>query len=538
MSDDFTDPNGTPPAENLPESGDGSSPDPDPVYLLNRLLYKGVLPRYAFPTDVASFYVFDPNKSQYNRPAFRFSPSQGLAIALSQYAPGKEVWIANKRFVSGAIYSANSTDRFEAWRSKRLYYECKNCRFACTRAVELGQKGEKQDCPACGREQAFGEARYWFRPPGFAHPVTKPEDVSPTEQVVRSYATRAKLDAPSPPTDHASWKQVTNRARVHYLREQLLVTNTGPKQDGYTYCTLCGLIEPSASATGDLFRPHAKPYPDQKEPNCPGGRASTGVCLGTDFITDILLISLRVDDPIRLPPGLPATEIALRTLSEALAKAAATILDLEASEIQADFRAALTDDGQSGLEAEIYLYDTLAGGAGFAREAGQRAAEVLREALRLLGSCTCDSSCYRCLRSFKNKFEHGRLDRFLGRDLLMYVLDDITPKLSDQRSLRAAKVLSEDLRRQTAGTFTIVLNAKVDVPEVGAIVAPISVKSPEGRECIVAITHPLTPDTPPTDSLRDAQEFSSMPVFLVQDLKIWKNLPAATKAILEPMGVL
>ena len=26
--------------------------------LLDRLLYKGILPRYAFPTDVAAFYVF------------------------------------------------------------------------------------------------------------------------------------------------------------------------------------------------------------------------------------------------------------------------------------------------------------------------------------------------------------------------------------------------------------------------------------------------------------------------------------------------
>jgi hypothetical protein len=83
--------------------------------LLNRLLYKGVLPRYAFPTDVATFYVFDTNKSQYNRPAFRFSPQQGLGIALSQYARGKEVWIANKRFTSGAIYSPIPGERSRAW---------------------------------------------------------------------------------------------------------------------------------------------------------------------------------------------------------------------------------------------------------------------------------------------------------------------------------------------------------------------------------------------------------------------------------------
>jgi Lhr-like helicase len=61
--------------------------DPASENLLDRLLYKGVLPRYAFPTDVAAFHVFDPDRSTYYRPAFRFTPSQGLPVALSQYAP-------------------------------------------------------------------------------------------------------------------------------------------------------------------------------------------------------------------------------------------------------------------------------------------------------------------------------------------------------------------------------------------------------------------------------------------------------------------
>ena len=90
--------------------------------LLDRLLYWGVLPRYAFPTDVATFYVFDKNKSTRFRPEYRFSPSQGLSVALSQYAPGKEVWIAGKQYVSGAIYSPIPKERAKAWQSKRLYY--------------------------------------------------------------------------------------------------------------------------------------------------------------------------------------------------------------------------------------------------------------------------------------------------------------------------------------------------------------------------------------------------------------------------------
>src|ERR1041385_8785651 len=46
--------------EGQAEAGE-ARPDGDALQerLLDRLLYKGVLPRYAFPTDVATFYVFD-----------------------------------------------------------------------------------------------------------------------------------------------------------------------------------------------------------------------------------------------------------------------------------------------------------------------------------------------------------------------------------------------------------------------------------------------------------------------------------------------
>ena len=50
--------------------------------------------------------------------------------------------------------------------------------------------------------------------------------------------------------------------------------------------------------------------------------------------------------------------------------------------------------------------------------------ELFQRALRLVKICpeNCDASCYRCLRSFKNKFEHGLLDRHVGAELLEYLL--------------------------------------------------------------------------------------------------------------------
>ncbi|MEV1203231.1 DEAD/DEAH box helicase, partial [Microbispora rosea] len=139
--------------------------------LLDRLLYKGVLPRYAFPTDVVAFHVFDLDRSTPFRPEFRYAPSQGLPVALSQYAPGKVVWIDNKEWTSGAIYAPVQRERFQAWRDKLLYFECQICHYAKHFPYDQAERGEERDCPACRAEGRFGKAKNWMRPPGFAHPA-------------------------------------------------------------------------------------------------------------------------------------------------------------------------------------------------------------------------------------------------------------------------------------------------------------------------------------------------------------------------------
>jgi ATP-dependent helicase YprA (DUF1998 family) len=502
--------------------------------LLDRLLYKGVLPRYAFPTDVVSFYVFDRERSTRFRPEYRYAPGQGLPIALTQYAPGKRVWIDGKEWASGSLYSPMSSDRFQAWEERRLYFECSVCHYARTETYAEADRGELRDCPACGAGKRFGKARNWMRPPGFAHPQSWEEETSPDDQPARSYATRAKLVAPGP-ADPDSWRSVTPRIREYYDRTHLLVTNTGPRQEGYTYCTRCGLIEPSAIPSNTVAAPHPKPYPDDREPTCPGGGATRGLVLGTDFISDVLLISLRVDRPLTLRPGFLATEVALRTLAEAFTIAATSRLEIEAGELQAEYRPALTPGAHEGLEAEIYLYDTLAGGAGFSRRVADHGRALFDDTIELLEGCpaNCDRSCYRCLRSFKNRFEHNLLDRYLGASLLRYLVLGEEPVLDKWRLEQAADKLYADLSRQGLETVDVVRNGAVNVPGIGMIEVPILVRS-NGREVIVGVHGPLTPDHPADERLRDAKEFGTVvPVQLVDELVISQNLPRASQQVIE-----
>lgn len=524
----------------IPNDGSGKRDDRVPAseYLLDRLLYKGVLPRYAFPTDVATFFVFDIDKSTSYKTAFRYTPSQGLPLALSQYAPGKEVWIAGKLFVSGAVYSPISADRYTAWQQRRLYYECSVCHYARTQLLSEGSKGERLDCPACGTPGTLGEARYWLRPPGFAHPASKAERTSSDDPAERSYATRAKLMVSSE-SDHSKWVQVTKQLRHYHLKDHLLVTNRGPREEGYHYCTKCGVIEPSAAPNQTVFSPHPKPFPSAKDPTCPGDATSTGIVLGTDFITDVLLISLTVAPPHKLSPGLLATEVALRTASEAIAKAACELLELEAQELQAEFRPALTENGQRGLEAEIYLYDTLPGGAGFAKQAGKLGRSLFERAVSILEHCpdNCDRSCYRCLRSYKNKFEHDLLDRHIGAALLRHVLTGETMTLPPLRILQSLDRLFYDLFRSNEPTITVQRSVAYDVPGIGAVNAPILVSN-NGRELIIDVNRPLCMDVPTEHGLDEVRDFSAVPVLTVDELLIRRNLPRASAKVFTALGLL
>ena len=500
--------------------------------LLDRLLYCGKLPRYAFPTDVATFHVFDTDRSTRFRPIMRFAPQQGLSVALSQYAPGKQVWISGKCYTSNAIYSVDPNDRFAAWDSKRIYMECDICGFANTYAVGEAQRHEIRDCLACGGLQTFGPGRYWLRPPGFAHPVDTEEVTSPDDIPETSYATRAKLTMDTP-DDTDAWTVINERLRVLPSRKHLLVSNTGPKKDGYTYCTKCGRIEATAARSHELHGTHLKPYPDDYDKrNCEGINPTRHLVLGTDFITDIALFSLRVDPPITLKPGHTSTLVALRTVSEALAVAACQLLELEPGELMAEFRPALTPAGTTGLEAEVFLYDTLPGGAGFSTQLPESSVELFKAALDLLTSCEecCDASCYRCLRSFKNKHEHSLLDRHVGVQLLRYLIDGQLADFSPSRLASSTALLRNDLERQCTDGTRFELDAHLQT-DGSPVTAPILATTNDGRRFIIALSAPLTPRHPADASIAALLSTGGLPIVVENELIVRGNLPAATRRV-------
>ncbi len=254
----------------------------------------------------------------------------------------------------------------------------------------------------------------------------------------------------------------------------------------------------------------------------------------------VALFSLRLGDPIRLTAGETITQTALRTLAEALARAACDLLEIEPGEVQAEYRPALSQDGKLGYETEIFLYDTLPGGAGFAQAAAQAGRAIFDLALERMSACpegtNCDLSCYRCLRTFRNRIDHSTLDRHTGRALLKFLLDDDSSGFDDRRLRAASRLLFDDLDRQMPDGWSVISASLKPAEMPDGCVAPIEVVDAHGRRHLLVVRSPLED----LDSM-EAQKVDGTPwtsIQLVSELTIRKNLPEATRQVLRDLAAL
>ena len=491
----------------------------DPEKLLDRLFDRGVLPRYAFPTDVVTFNVFDKAASTERRAAFRYTPQLGLNQALSSYAPGREIWVNGERHYSFAVWTPfNRRDCWQAWHSRKVYFECGRCGYA--RVEERGEAyyiGQVLKCLACGAPGSLGVGKQWLRPPGFAHPVDVEAGLPLADSPMPTRSTRAKLSAPFTDTGCAQASVTASncaRYEVWTAKQRLVLTNTGsgdPMRPGFLHCPLCGRTEPNGWKSGFLKSGgHRRPNPDHHPhgPTCNGD--PTEVVFGNEFETDIALIRFRLAGAVTLAPGSVVARIVLTTVAEALAGAAAHILGIEESDIGAEYRVAMTSGGQTGKEVEVYLYDLTPGGAGFVRGAVQDAGALLDAAIKRLECCSCTHSCYECLRSYKNRWDHKHFHRLLGAAFLRHVVHGELPTIPVGEELRLLRALAVDLAE--SGRSVEELNGGLRLAD------------PDRR---VVLGHPLTPGQPGSEAGRAMSVNEE--VVLVDSLMVDQALPAAVR---------
>jgi hypothetical protein len=317
----------------------------------------------------------------------------------------------------------------------------------------------------------------------------------------------------------------------HALNQRLVVVNRGNEDtsNGFWVCDHCG-----AAAVADDNAPPAhpqfRPYLPQTRPGqSPGACRGTfqHVFLGNLFRSDLMLLRLTLPEPFGNNTTDQifrcALEDALRTFGESLLLAASRQLDIDAAELSAGYRL-LPRQGGGPLRADVYLFDTLAGGAGYAEQAGRELVDVLTELDELLRGCSCTTSCQECLRHYANRFWHESLDRRLAIALLDHLCHGRVPTTDDLGDQATRLELLRDMLRldgSQADTSVIVDGVRV----------PLLVTQ-NGRSVAVGTYHGLLTDQSPVfDHPLNALRGMERNVCLLSDFRVSRNLPAAYQEV-------
>lgn len=408
--------------------------------LIEFLFSRGFLPSYAFPRDLCALQIEGPPERSrgFTKVNIIQRPQQGLNIALSEYAPGRFVVVNKKTYRVGTVAASGSSAienravRLFSDSERRYYVYCPECEFTPGfRRSEPAGEG----CPLCG-EPAL-KARKVIVPQVVFPAKGREVDEHDDEQVFTN-STSAQLSVPD--DSSFNWKQFGRNGQLAFERDQQLVmVNKGEEEngqhDGFRVCNQCGRTAVDDNDVGAHTRDY---HISGRTPSTQCQGQYERVYLGYSFNSDSLLLRIPLGvglrfDPVARTERAPISD-AFQSLAEAIVLGIGRELDIDMREINAGFR--FLRAGNKNF-ADIFIYDTLSGGAGYATQAGEVMDNVIEKVENLLTDCNCSSSCNKCLRHYGNRFHHSTLDRMLALDMLRYIRDGelpSKPSIEEQRS--------------------------------------------------------------------------------------------------------
>lgn len=387
--------------------------------LLDALYEEGIIPTYSFPKNVVSTYIPD----MYGK--ILYEVDRGLDVAIGEYAPGRAIVVDKQTYQIGGFYYPGSERRHgQSLTPARAYTEDPNYVkqvISCSECGWFGLMEEKtKRCPFCGSSD-LKITREMMRPWGFA---PRNAESIPDVQLSEEYtAVQQPLYSTLPDAEEMKLAPDCKNIRIaSRTNQRIIMLNKGSDDKGFMVCKDCGAAMPGddISVLNDINRPYKSKYARSK---CRHGN-SFNVNLGYDFITDMLVLEFTIDDKIidARRNDNPWLNRAAQSLAEALRLVASKKLDVEFTELVTGYR---LRTGSEASYVDIYLYDSLSSGAGYAVSVADAIAELLTDMKELLSSCDCGSACSKCLKHYRNQYVHGLLDRFAALQLLGWGVDGI-----------------------------------------------------------------------------------------------------------------
>lgn len=394
-----------------------ASQEAGPDDLSQRLAESGILPMFGFPSRVRYLYHSFPRRGDWP-PSRRID--RDLSIAISEFAPGSEL-VKDKTLhtaVGLVEYKrmGNNTVPVDDPIGKRERVGiCRNCLNIDT------LEGEREICPVCGALGDQYRRVTAVQPLGFRSDYNGQDYNGAFEWSPRATYPRISITDQLDAVDVAGVTARSGKATLISVNDRNGKDFRFAKVGNYHGLVSVDLIE-------DPKRSRELSIPRDSSVDT---ASIESVALASKRVTDALLLGVRdIPAGYRLDPREVGGRAALLSFGFLVRLAAARKLDVESGEISVGIYPTGTLDSIVG---EAFLADTLENGAGYCTHLGQREelSDLLVHADKLAAElavhndngAVCDSSCYECLRDYRNMAYHPLLDWRLASDVLELALE-------------------------------------------------------------------------------------------------------------------
>lgn len=383
--------------------------------LLGYLGSRNVLPKYGFPTDVVDLRTAHLATTP---EAQQIDLSRDLRMAISEFAPGSEV-VAAKKIWKCAGLGVHPRRSWETYKYS-ICYQCGKFHHG----LDL-----PQTCTACSAPlKPKGE----FIIPIFGFIASHDVDNPGEEQPTRTYSSQVyfadydenRVRKFGESTEYALVENVFLEIQQRYSKYGwMALVNDGFGQ-GFRICPTCGWAQvisfsqnaPVAFGLGQhgWAAKGGHNHPVTGEP-CSGTTFTRH--LGHRYLTDVLELRMYGTSPLLRNPN------AMRSLMYALLDGASKTLGIRRDDIDGTLFYRNYGDPPS-----LILFDTVPGGAGHVEHIRNSLRQAAEAGLKKVESCQCgqpngDTSCYNCLRNYRNQRFHDDLQRIYAIQLLRMIVN-------------------------------------------------------------------------------------------------------------------
>ncbi len=347
--------------------------------LIGLLANRNVLPKYGFPTDTVELrtaYGGDPVGRTLDL-------SRDLSSAIYEYAPGAELVAGGRLWTSGGVYRLPDRELVGS-----NYAVCPEC-------FHYQESDDELDpvCPSCAAPRRGARRSYCIPEFGFVakRATRNPGLVAPR----RSWNGATYVLSLAAEVEERTWLLASGGTAVTRAgaRGELIAISEGPNGSGYLICDWCGWGTPNTPR-----RPSSHLHL-LRDRQCTGPLRLRS--LAHRYETDLLEITFD-----RLPAPRPSIP-QWRSLLYAILEGASECLDISRDDIDG------TLYPKAGRQIALVLFDAVPGGAGGAVRIARSFLDVLSAAYRRVARCDCgeETSCYGCLRNYRNQPFHDDLRR-------------------------------------------------------------------------------------------------------------------------------